>query len=88
MKNVDLWGVNIPSDLLSEADEKYLQGLPISLPTVEWVRGEIDRVWDNYDLNNRCALADQTIAQFYGHPVWLMSGVFSSLDAASKKIEI
>lgn len=41
MKIISLWGVNIPSDLLSIADEKYLQGLPASLPTVEWVWAEI-----------------------------------------------
>lgn len=85
MKEFNLWGVNIPSDLLSQTDEKYLQSLPANLPTVEWVWAEMDRVWDSYDINNRKALSDQAIAEFYSHPVWLMNGIFSSLDSDSVK---
>ena len=84
MKKINLWGVNIPADLLSESDEKYLQNLPTSLPTVEWVWAEMDRIWDNYNLNNRKTLAGQAIAEFYSHPVWLMNGVFTSLDPVSE----
>jgi len=85
MKEISLWGINIPSDLLNKADEKYLLGLPESLPTVEWVWAEMDRVWDNYNINNRKTLTGQAIAKFYSHPVWLMNGVFTSLDPVSEK---
>ena len=85
MKNNTLWGVNIPADLLSESDKKYLQKMPINLPTVEWVWAEMDRIWDYYKLDNRKALEPQTIAQFYSHPVWLMNGIFTSLDPVSEK---
>jgi len=85
MKELSLWGVNIPSELLSQTDEKYLQSLPENLPTVEWVWAEMDKVWDGYGINNRKALAGQAIAEFYSHPVWLMNGVFTSLDPVSEK---
>ncbi|XOJ85156.1 methyltransferase domain-containing protein [Methylophilaceae bacterium Uisw_099_01] len=85
MKKSGLWGVNIPIDLLSEADDKYLQSLPACLPTVEWVWAEMDRIWDYYKINNKKALSDQAIAEFYSHPVWLMNGIFTSLDPISVK---
>lgn len=85
MKDLSLWGVNIPADLLSESDKKYLQGLPTSLPTVDWVWAEMDRVWDYYNLDNIKALEEQEISEFYSHPVWLMNGVFTSLDPVSEQ---
>lgn len=85
MKEFSLWGVGVPSDLLSIADEKYLQGLPAILPTVEWVWAEMDRVWDHYSMNNREALLEQSVADFYSHPAWLMNGVFTSLDPISNQ---
>jgi 2-polyprenyl-3-methyl-5-hydroxy-6-metoxy-1,4-benzoquinol methylase len=85
MIEIDLWGVNIPTDLLSESDKNYIQGLPEELPTVEWIWGEMDRVWDFYNLKNKQPLEGQAIVEFYSHPVWLMNGVFTSLDTVSEK---
>ena len=48
MKEISLWGVKIPTDLLRESDKKYLLGLPDNLPRVEWVWSEIDEIWDYY----------------------------------------
>jgi 2-polyprenyl-3-methyl-5-hydroxy-6-metoxy-1,4-benzoquinol methylase len=84
MTRTDLWGVNVPADLLSEYDKKYLQSLPDRLPAVEWVWAEMDLVWNSYNLNNRKQLENQAIGDFYSHPVWLMNGVFTSLDPASE----
>jgi len=85
MKEFSLWGVNIPSGLLTQFDEKYFQSLPASLPSVEWIWAEMDRVWDHYSMNNREALLEQSVADFYSHPVWLMNGIFTSLDPVSKQ---
>ena len=85
MKEISLWGVKIPTDLLRESDKKYLLRLPDNLPTVEWVWSEIDEIWDYYKINNKKTLSDQSIAEFYSHPVWLMNGVFTSLDPVSEK---
>lgn len=85
MKEISLWGINVPLNLLSETDEKYLLGLPESLPSVEWVWAEMDRVWNSYNINNRMALSGQAIAEFYSHSAWLMNGVFTSLDPVSEK---
>jgi 2-polyprenyl-6-hydroxyphenyl methylase/3-demethylubiquinone-9 3-methyltransferase len=43
----------------------------------------MDRIWDDLHLNNRLSLSTQPIDEFYTHPVWLMNGVFTTLDPAS-----
>ena len=43
----------------------------------------MDRIWKLYGLNNSLPLADQPIADFYQHPVWLMNGIFTQLDPES-----
>ena len=45
----------------------------------------MDRIWDYYKINNKKPLSDQAIAEFYSHPVWLMNGIFTSLDPISEK---
>jgi len=84
-ENVNLWDVDIPTDLLNQSEQEYLSSQPTNLPTVEWVWVEMDRVWDKYGLNNKKPLDGQPIAEFYSHPVWLMNGVFTSLDPVSSK---
>ncbi len=79
-----VWGHPLRRSALSEAEKGYLSGLPLTPPTVEWVWGEIDRVWRTFGLNNRKPLDNQPIGDFYRHPVWLMSGVFSATDPVSK----
>lgn len=83
-EQLTLWGIEIPCQVLNEKEKTYLASLPSVLPPVEWVWAEMDRVWDSYGLNNRETLAKQAIAEFYSDPVWLMNGVFTSLDPASE----
>ena len=85
MSDIALWGMNISKGLLSESEKQYLHSLPSTLPTVDWVWAEMDRVWDYYNLDNSKALEKQAIAEFYSHPVWMMNGVFTSLDPDSEK---
>lgn len=44
---------------------------------------EMDRVWDEYNLDNRKKLDNQSLISFYKHPVWVLNGLFSNVDKAS-----
>lgn len=48
---------------------------------------EMDKAWDTLGLNNKIPIARQmdTIAKFYNHPVWILNGLFSELDAISRR---
>ncbi len=83
MACISIWGYIIPADLLSDSEAVYLRQLPQELPRVEWVCGELDRVWHEQKLDNRISLQDQSIGQYYGHPVWLMNGIFTVCDPVS-----
>ena len=60
-----------------------MRSLPLRLPDVKWVWGELDRVWAEYGLDNRLELSGQKIGEYYSHPVWLMNGIFTALDPES-----
>jgi 2-polyprenyl-3-methyl-5-hydroxy-6-metoxy-1,4-benzoquinol methylase len=79
-----VFGEQVEVEILSVDDIAYLRGLPAKLPDVEWVWGEMDKVWRSLDLNNRLPLSDQNISDFYRHPVWLMNSIFSRLDITSR----
>lgn len=83
MSNLHVWGFSIAYDLLSQSEQDYLASLPNKLPTVEWVWAEMDRVWQKKEIDNKLPLKGQAIDEFYGHPVWLMNGVFTALDHVS-----
>jgi 2-polyprenyl-3-methyl-5-hydroxy-6-metoxy-1,4-benzoquinol methylase len=83
MTDISIWGYSVPKAWLSQGEAEYLTGLPQALPTVEWVWGEMDRVWRQFGLNNSRPFATQPIGEFYSHPVWLMNGVFTALDPDS-----
>jgi len=73
----------VPGGWLTQDETDYLMSLPKTLPSVEWVWEEMDRVWHQFGLINRCPLAGQPIGEFYRHPVWLMNGIFTALDPIS-----
>lgn len=81
--NIEIWGYSIPRSWLSEAEIVYLDSLPPTLPSVNWVWAEMDRVWKLFSLNNCKPLNGQLIAEFYSHPVWLMNGIFTAVDPVS-----
>jgi len=81
--NIVVWGLSIPIELLSQTEINYLENLPRELPDMEWVCGELDRIWIQFNLDNRKAFIGQPIGEYYSHPVWMMNGVFSATDPAS-----
>ncbi|MBV1905430.1 MAG: methyltransferase domain-containing protein [Pseudomonadales bacterium] len=83
MEAIIVWGQHIPEAWLSPDSRKYLCSLPPTLPPVEWVWEEMDRVWNFYALDNQLPLSSQDVGQFYAHPVWLMNGIFTQLDPTS-----
>ena len=51
---------------------------------------ELDKVWDQFELDNTKSLQTQlkSVGEFYSHPVWVLNGLFSELDAESKRQRI
>lgn len=46
---------------------------------------EMDKVWDELNLDNKLNLSEQQekVGKFYGHRVWVLNGLFSELDPIS-----
>lgn len=80
---LDIWGFKIPTRYLSKEEINYLQGLPPDTPNVQWLCDELNRVWSSLGLNNRKDLSGQRIGDFYSHPVWIVNGIFTSVDPES-----
>ncbi len=83
-KIINVWGVELVDSALSTYERDYLAALPGELPTVEWVQDQLDREWHLLNLDNRRRLDVQPIGDFYSHPVWLMAGIFTVSDPASR----
>ena len=83
MDSIRVFGYEVRSDLLTQAERDYLIGLPDKLPSVEWVWKEMDRIWAEQKLDNKLRSGEQLIGNYYSHPVWLMNGVFTMSDPAS-----
>lgn len=80
---INIWGLTLDGNLLSESQQKYIESLPKDVPSVEWVWCEMDRVWDKCGLDNKRLFSEQDIGSFYGHPVWIMNGLFTEIDPVS-----
>lgn len=80
---IKIWGQLIDKDSLSEEAQAYIATLPNELPSVEWLWLEMDRVWEQYGLDNRTELTHQNIGQYYSHPIWLVNGIFTLCDEDS-----
>ncbi len=85
MSPISVWGFEIQDVGLSLQEIEYLRKLPKELPKIEWLWREMDRVWCDLHLNNRLSLSAQPLGEYYMHPVWLMNGIFSSVDPASSR---
>lgn len=83
MNKIMIWGQPIDKSWISEESINYMLSLPKTLPTVEWVWEEMDRIWDEYNLDNKKPFLNQPIDDYYSHPVWLMNGLFTMLDPVS-----
>ena len=84
MSNVVIWGYKVPAKVLDDTEFEYLKGLPSVLPNLQWVCDELNRVWDDIGLNNKC-LDNSKLIQYYKHPVWIMNGIYSAVDSESKR---
>lgn len=74
----------ISEDLLSSQDRVYLSRFPEKTDlTIQKLFNELDLAWDNafYGLNNE--LCVDALSKFYSHPVWILNGIFSSVDPVS-----
>lgn len=81
--SLTVWGFEVPRELVTETDYRYLADLRTDVPSVEWVWAEMDRIWQSLGLDNTKPLSGQPIDQFYEHPVWIMNGIFTSVDPES-----
>lgn len=81
---MEVWGVELDESLLKDNEVEYLRSLPRDVPALEWVWSEMDRIWDKLGLDNRKSLSEQPIDEFYGHPVWIMNGIFTGRDGVSR----
>ena len=46
---------------------------------------EMDKVWLEFSLDNTKPFSTQSIDKFYSHPVWILNGIFSSVDIDSQR---
>ena len=85
MSDINVWGRLIPEDMLSKKEHAYLLKLPHLPPTLEWVWSEMDRIWDQFGIDNTKPLSDQqnAVNDFYGHPVWMMNVIYTEMDTVS-----
>ncbi|MDE2368744.1 MAG: methyltransferase domain-containing protein [Burkholderiales bacterium] len=73
---------------MSDHIETYLRRFePISSLDRSILLREMDAVWDEMGLDNSMPLCKQEskVARFYGHPVWVLNGLFSEVDPMSRK---
>lgn len=46
---------------------------------------ELDRVWKEMKLDNSKDFSKINLNDYYGHPVWILNGIFSEVDKKSKQ---
>ena len=81
--SVNIWGIQLQKKWLSESELNYLNNLPKERPNVEWIWKEMDRIWDELNLNNQQQFKYQNIDKFYSHPIWTANGIFTNTDKLS-----
>jgi 2-polyprenyl-6-hydroxyphenyl methylase/3-demethylubiquinone-9 3-methyltransferase len=75
---VILWGQNLPDELLTAAERDELARWDASLPP------PVEDIWQCMDDAWGSAIHDaSSIGAFYRHPIWLVNGVFTAVDAIS-----
>jgi 2-polyprenyl-3-methyl-5-hydroxy-6-metoxy-1,4-benzoquinol methylase len=51
--------------------------------SIQELWSEMDRIWCDLGLDNHSPLAGQAVGEFYSHPVWILNGLFASIDPES-----
>lgn len=81
---IQVCGQSVPVSLMKDRDREYLSQLNLDeRPSVEQIWLEMDKVWDGLGLSATEQLSEQQLADFYGHPVWILNGFFSASDPQS-----
>lgn len=81
---LNIWGEHVPREIFSEAELDYLQLFTHApLPSLEWIWQEMDRIWDEFGLDNRVSLEKQDVDAFYSHPVWILNAFYTGADPVS-----
>lgn len=85
--HVTVWGQALKLCDLTDVQLSYLEGLPKVRPDVRWIWDEMNRVWRDLGLDNTQPLSSQSeaVGRFYSHPVWLVNGLFTASDPASRQ---
>ena len=88
MKNLylNIWGHKIDTTLLSLFEYNYLLKFEnqqvLDLEDM-WI--EMDRIWEEFNLDNKKPFTSQKIGDYYSHPVWILNGLFSMSNSDSVK---
>jgi 2-polyprenyl-3-methyl-5-hydroxy-6-metoxy-1,4-benzoquinol methylase len=81
---IQILNKSFPQNVFTETEFNYLKNFQNSSDfSIEKLWQEMDHVWDNYGLNNKLGFKFQNIGVFYSHPVWILNGIFSSVDELS-----
>lgn len=86
MKLRNIWESNV-HDYFNKEELIYLTSIPNSKPDIQWLWGEMDIIWDE-NINKNSGVIN--FSEFYNHPIWILNGVFTSVDPLSltHRIEI
>jgi 2-polyprenyl-6-hydroxyphenyl methylase/3-demethylubiquinone-9 3-methyltransferase len=81
---IQILNKSFPRDVFTETELIYLKNFEDNSEFgIEKLWQEMDLVWDNFGLNNKLPFQFQDIGLFYSHPVWILNGIFSSVDKLS-----
>lgn len=79
---MNLWGEQIPDELLSPEQAAFLRPFAANpRVTLERMWHELDAVWLAMGLDQD--VTPQGLAAYYAHPVWMLNGIFTATDPAS-----
>jgi len=84
MKMIQILDKSFPEEIFDDVQLKYLKNFKfLSDFNISLLWKEMDHVWDDLKINNKLGFKYQSIGLFYSHPVWILNGVFSSVDRLS-----
>lgn len=82
-ESLDIWGVHLLIEPLSDLERGHLVAPLDCLPTNAWELAEMYRVWLELGLDNSKPLACRRAELSCAHPAWLVNGIFPAADPVS-----
>ena len=74
----------IDDELLSSEEKIYLSQFTEDTDlTIQDLFNELDKSWHNAFQGKNADLCVEPLSKFYSHPVWILNGIFSSVDPVS-----